>query len=139
MSNDIPYTQPNLISNPINKCQISLSVSNFFLLYLSTRHLGFDQRMNFMKSCDLLLSMQVIHSMLIYCEVEIQTQVAVTMGVKWANVSILKFMIISGNVSQRNSEKPIISLMGLIGTKILFQDCINSFHLAISFGIKCCK
>jgi hypothetical protein len=70
-SDNILGIQLDLIPYPISKGQILLSVNIFLLPYLSKYHVSFDQKVNFMKSCLILLSIQVLHSILIVCKVKI--------------------------------------------------------------------
>jgi hypothetical protein len=46
-------------------------------------------------------------------------------------------VVIAGKLSQGKSEGPIILLVKYIGLEILFQNCIDTFYLAISFWVKC--
>jgi hypothetical protein len=139
ITNDVPVIQPSLIPNCISRCQILLSVSIFLWLGLSKHYLNLDPRVNFIKAYCMLLSSQVFYSTLIFYEVKIQMQVAVTIGMKRANASGLKLMIISSKFTYWKSKRPIVLLIEHISTKILFQNGLDSFYLAFNFCMKSCR
>jgi hypothetical protein len=95
--------------------------------------------MDFIEFHDMFLDYQILYNIMSFCEIGVQLQVTTTVNIGGGYTSSLRLIIVGGKLSQGEPRRPIMLLLGYIGTEILFKDIIDLFYSAISLRVKCCK